>query len=840
MNRPDRSESVLALALAAISFLLLTLELAQIRLFSYSLFPTVVYVAIAITLLGLGASGTVMAMAPRWLAADPRALAARAVLGFAITVPFAHIAFALFVSPRKVAALGEYPLLAVLLAGLTVPHFLLGLAIAKLLSGPPAAIHRRYFANLLGSSLGCLAFIPLLPLLGLERMILGVALGGALIAWALATGPLRRIAATAAIGLAIGLALAPRLLDFPPRYGQLESLVAVVEKARAAGDRQAAALAVSREYSLWDPVGRIEIHSLGDDRVFLPAVVPSRFYSQDGSNGSILIAFPADSALGAPFFAGTVYGAAYFPTQEGPPPDSVLAIGLGGGPDIFTALHYGARSVTGVEINQAAIAAIEGPMADFLGDPYHRPGVRIVCADGRGFLRRNTTRYDVIQLSGVDTGTALAPGSNVLAENYLYTREALHDLLGAIQPETGVVSILRFGQDALRLALIACEVLRDDYGATAPGQHLVVVGQGFWQNLLLKRTPFTPAELRALDAHLQRGAALPRVRIPSYEYLGFGLEEPLAYVYHPTSPVPSYMAEFWNLAQAGREAEIFARMPPLLRSVTDDRPFFFFNFFGELKPLVLFLLEIAALAAVFILLPLGALSRAARAAGRPRAALGGALAYFFALGAAYLVVEVVLMQRFVLFLGHPSYSISITLFALLLFSSLGAMAAGRTGRLAGRALPTIRAAIAAIVILVLLLALRLPCADPGRDGGNGTGGARRDRLPHRRPARLPDGDPVPDRTQPPRPLRVASGAVGDRRQRLRLGGGGGRQHPAHHDLGLPCRTDPGRARLPGGGGHDVHAGIDGSPGHDGTMSRARRSDAPAGIYLSQTTISSCP
>jgi SAM-dependent methyltransferase len=718
--------------LLVVSLLLLTLELAQIRLFSYSLFQTVVYVAIAITLLGLGASGTILAMSQRLRDADPRRLVVWGILGFAVAVPLSHLAFAQLIEPRKVVALGEYPLLAALLVGLTIPHFLLGLIIARLLSGPPRQVHRRYFGNLLGSSLGCLAFIPLLPRLGLERLIMVVALGGALVGLTLARGPRqRRLALGLVILCLVATTQAPRLLDFPARYGQLEALVTALDELNAAvhagkvggGEAESETeprlprLEARREYSVWNPVGRIEIHSLGDNRVFLPTPVDSRFYSQDGSNGSILIAFPADSTIGAPFFEGTVYGSAYF----GDPPDSVLTIGLGGGPDIFTALHYGARSVTGVEINQAAIDAIEGPMADFLGDPYRRPGVHIVCADGRAFLRQTSGTFDVIQLTGVDTGTALAPGSNVLAENYLYTREAIRDLLAALNPD-GVLSILRFGVDPLRLSLIACEVLRER-GSGEPGRHLVVIGQGFWQNLLIKRTPFTTEELARLDEHVRRGAALPRVRVPIYELLGFGLEQPLTYTYHPASPGSSYMSEFWTLVGEGRESQIFERMPEVLRSVTDDRPFFFFNFFGELRPLLLFLAEISGVAALFILAPLIPLGRRRRA-GAPRAdppatGLLATLLYFIALGAGYLVVEIVLMQRLVLFLGHPSYSISVTLFALLLFSSLGAMVSGRAisraglgdvpDPAAGVALVkrTARRALVAVAVLVLLLALDL-------------------------------------------------------------------------------------------------------------------------------------
>jgi hypothetical protein len=371
--------------------------------------------------------------------------------------------------------------------------------------------------------------------------------------------------------------------------------------------------------------------------------------------------------------------------------------------------------VTGVEINRAAIDAVLGPMAGFLGDPYRRPEVRVICADGRGFLRRNTIHYDVIQLSGVDTGTALAPGSNVLAENYLYTREAIGEMLQALEPEHGVLSILRFGEDALRLSLLAAGALRK-MGSADPGMHLVVVGQGFWQNLLIKRTPFTREELLALDTHLRQGAALPRVRIPTYEYLGFGLESPLTYVYHPLKQMPSYMAEFWALVREGREGEIFARMPRLLRSVTDDRPYFFFNFFGELRPLLLFLLEITVVSAFAIFLPVVAARRKPATGSDPGAApaLPAFLGFFAALGAGYLLIEVALMQRLVLFLGHPSHSISITLASLLLGSGLGALVAPRWPRLALLSPLAIAAAALALAFdlhaPLLALAVRLPFA----------------------------------------------------------------------------------------------------------------------------------
>src|SRR5450759_4805262 len=48
------------------------------------------------------------------------------------------------------------------------------------------------------------------------------------------------------------------------------------------------------------------------------------------------------------------------------------------------------------------------------------------------------------------------------------------------------------------------------------------------------------------------------------------------------------------------------------------------------------------------------------------------LVYFGALGAGFMLIEVSVLQRFVLLLGHPVYSLTVTLFSLLLGTGLGA------------------------------------------------------------------------------------------------------------------------------------------------------------------------
>jgi hypothetical protein len=58
----------------------------------------------------------------------------------------------------------------------------------------------------------------------------------------------------------------------------------------------------------------------------------------------------------------------------------------------------------------------------------------------------------------------------------------------------------------------------------------------------------------------------------------------------------------------------------------------------------------------------------------------GFLFYFLAIGAAYILVEVALIQKFVLFLGHPTYALTVVIFSMLISSGAGSFASRRLVR----------------------------------------------------------------------------------------------------------------------------------------------------------------
>ena len=160
----------------------------------------------------------------------------------------------------------------------------------------------------------------------------------------------------------------------------------------------------------------------------------------------------------------------------------------------------------GVEINPIIVNDVmRGRFRDYSGGVYDRPDVHVAVEDGRSFVRRSPERYDIIQASLVDTWAATAAGAYALSENSLYTVEAFDDYLDHLS-DRGVLSISRWVFDGLRLISLAQEA-----GARRgwdPADRLAIVQHDKVATFLLKKTPFTAAEVETL----RDTATEPRVR----------------------------------------------------------------------------------------------------------------------------------------------------------------------------------------------------------------------------------------------------------------------------------------------------------------------------------------
>jgi hypothetical protein len=312
------------------------------------------------------------------------------------------------------------------------------------------------------------------------------------------------------------------------------------------------------------------------------------------------------------------------------------------------------------------------PFLSYSGRLYERPGVRLVVDEARSFLRSERTQYDVIQATMVDTWAATAAGAFSLTENNLYTVEAFSDFLWRLTPD-GVLSVTRWyvepPDQVLRLASLARAAGRA-VGIPDVARCVIVV-RGPAETgtsrapatFLLKRGPFTAEEIEAAEGLASR--------------LGFTLL---------FTPATRPASDLTRLLEAADPESLWSSFERDISPPRDNRPFFFHtvrlrhlgSVFGgdpemrktNLGTLVLFgLLGLTSLLVlVFIVAPLAL----ARLRTRVRERLPPALLGFAGLGTGYILVEVALVQKCILFLGSPAYALSVVLLSLLAFGALGA------------------------------------------------------------------------------------------------------------------------------------------------------------------------
>ncbi len=658
-------------AVAAVAAALLMTELALTRIFSVVMYYHFAFLAISIALFGLSASGVYAFLRRDHLDKVPTGnlLASRTLVFAACTIGALAGLVRLRVGLNYSAQNLVLMLVIYLLAA--VPFFTGGLVITLAISRYSSRINSVYAADLIGAALGCLVLIPLLNTIGAPGVVLGAAALAVVAAWLFAPEDAR--GRTLAIGGAL-LAI--------PLVGQASGLATfdVVDTKGHQGDRIL--------FSKWNSFSRIGVYERphGDwslSPAYKGPLPETRFMDIDSAASTPILKLSPDLS-DAQYLRYELTALAYHlkgdreaengeqGTGNGSPGVgfSALVIGPGGGRDLATALVFGATHVDGVEINPIiADDVMRGRFLEFSGGIYTRPNVSVVVDDGRSFVRRSDRKYDVIQASLVDTWAATAAGAYTLTENTLYTVEAFNDYLDHLTDD-GVLTITRWVFDGLRLVSLA-QAAMESRGSDAQSR-LAIVQQNRVATFLLKKSPFTPDEI----ATLQRVSADMGFRVlyaPGVNPADDGTEE----VVDGTPP-----GDYAKLITASDRQRFYDDYPQDIRPTTDNRPFFFHTtklehqfqvafgrsmLFGNGLSALLTLMGISGgLVILFVVLPL-ALSGGARAPG-----WFPWLVYFGALGAGFMLIEVAVLQRFVLLLGHPVYSLTVTLFSLLLGTGIGA------------------------------------------------------------------------------------------------------------------------------------------------------------------------
>ncbi|NLU44705.1 MAG: hypothetical protein GXX11_07540, partial [Acholeplasmataceae bacterium] len=124
----------------------------------------------------------------------------------------------------------------------------------------------------------------------------------------------------------------------------------------------------------------------------------------------------------------------YFPIYTLAPEQkkNALIIGPGGGRDILVAKLGGVENITAVEVNKDIVKLVKR-YSNYNGNIYDDyEGVEIIVDEGRSFVKRQKTKYDIIMLSLAVTNTNRSREGLSLTENYLFTVESIVDYLALL------------------------------------------------------------------------------------------------------------------------------------------------------------------------------------------------------------------------------------------------------------------------------------------------------------------------------------------------------------------------------------------------------------------------
>ncbi len=684
VDQPPRPHQLAGVA--AVSAGILMLELGLTRLLSVTTWYHFAFFAISLALLGLGASGVFVYVAQRRLAAIPAGrLFVWSGMGFAA---LSVLLMVLYLNTSLGVAAMSGGVARLLLAHLVgaAPFFAGGIYLTLAISSYATHVTKVYAADLLGAAAGCLLFIPALGLFGGPGPMLGAAALGAAGALAFGSTTVTRRGIVAALTLVVGMLAA--------------------QAARPVFDVQFAKGEAMRPhlFSEWNSYSRVAVYpdphpDWGLTATVAVELVPSLTMDIDASASTAILVPAADDDV--EYLRYDITSLGYYLL---PPDASTLIIGPGGGRDLWTSIVFGAAQTTGVEINSIIVEVMGDEFFAESAGIYARPGVSVVVDDGRNYIARSDAAYDLIQASLVDTWAASSAGAFALSESNLYTVEAFVEYLEHLTPD-GVLTVSRWRPGSLRLVSLA-RAAAESMGWASVADRLYVAaspdrggGPGL-ATVIVKRSPLTPAEIDRL--------------IATSAELGFEV------LYAPGGGggAPQGRSDFVTLATAADLRPLLEESPVDLSAVTDDRPFFFQSFKAQdlggvaaglvagtdtgAVGLVAQLLALSVLlVALLILFPLRFLSpeRAPRSQF-PLWRLG----YFGCLGVGFIVMEVGLIQRFVLFLGHPTYALTVVLFTFLLGAGLGSA----LSRWLGSPYRLAVIALALVVALGLVYAVVLP------------------------------------------------------------------------------------------------------------------------------------
>ncbi|KPL11310.1 hypothetical protein AMJ85_03925 [candidate division BRC1 bacterium SM23_51] len=628
-------------------------EILLTRIFSATMWYHFAFVAISVAMFGMTVGAIVVYLAPSYFVAER----ARHHLGgsaclFGVSVVVCFLTQLSIPFIPDLSFLGMYSI-ALTYIVVSIPFIFSGVCVCLALTKFPRQVSTLYAADLAGAAFGCIAVIYTLKITDALTAMFVAALFGLVGAWFFALDAqsvkLRRVALIGCLFLAAFAGVETALVRHQKPLLRLRWVNGVVEDLPL--------------YERWNSFSRL------------------RVYRVDQTPPMLNLLIDTSAATGLFYYDGTfdhlqdLKHEAQNLCHYLRPNSRVLVVGSGGGKDILAALMFGQKSVLAVEINEDILDIVNNRFGDFTGHLDKHPKVTFVNDEARSYVTGLDEKFDILQISLIDTWAATATGAFVLSENSLYTVEAWKTFIEHLSPD-GLLTLARWyfryrPGVMYRMTSLAVASLRE-LGIENPSKHIAIVRKMFPEHpknypdglgvILVSRSPFSDRDLAVLE---QAAQLMP------YEIV--------------LSPRFSLDAIFAQIASGQNLDTLFKEFPIDITPSTDDRPFFF----HMLRPRDVFHRErwdqgivsfnmkavvlLAALLATVIGLTLACIvvPLVLTAKKTPLRGSWPFFLFFASIGLGFMLVEISQLQRLIIFLGHPTYGLSAVLFTLLLSSGLG-------------------------------------------------------------------------------------------------------------------------------------------------------------------------
>lgn len=713
----------------------LILEVALTRLFSIAFWYHFAFLVISIALLGFGASGTFLTIFSSLLNKPNRSLSWLSLIFSISIITVFIICRQIPFDPARISWDSRQILYILLYSFLlSIPFFFAGLTLSVAISHAPQIVNRIYFSDLSGAGLGALSVSILFPFLEGSGVIIFASLMAAMASfffsfWNKNVPSIDGQKFLTVQKINIFLRIICIIIIFIILIVKPQNIINYINIPISPYKDLKTALLYPEARILktdWNSFSRVDVIESPAVR-YAPGLsleyrrpLPSQIgITEDGSGLNAITEYKKNPPI-SPLLKGgegglrgdlefIPYLPSYLPyyirhqTSDSKPQTSIfrnhdiLIIEPGGGLPVLMALkglfespspqssplmgEGGEGVIDIVERNPLLVRLIKDDFGYFSGDIYKDRRVRVFIEEGRTFLRKEKKSYDIIDLSMPGTISPTSTGLYGLLEDYTFTVEAFEELIRRLK-ENGVISITRYilppPREEARIISLALNAFRR-FGIEDPSDRIAAIRSWGTVTILIKKTPFEDFEIERIKEFSKSR------RFDIVYFKGLRQEETNIYNVFREDP---YFKTFNSLIDSEKRETFYKDYLFDLRPTTDDRPFFF-HFFrinkitpvyqsmkekwqpfiegGYIVPVML--IESLVLSLILIILPLLWMRRD-KSDTRKGQKLKIIL-YFISIGLGFMFIEIAMIQKFILFLGKPVYSISLVIFSILISTAGG-------------------------------------------------------------------------------------------------------------------------------------------------------------------------